>query len=184
MVFYKKNYFISFLLEIAAFLDPTTYCVLTDDEISTAEQIIMAELNTRYSADSQSQTSTQSSDKTGSSHARSGHKSLIGKLFNMCNMPELRTISTNNSKQLSFKEEICHYMSTIRTVPSGTTFSQYWCQNEMFLPNLSKLAKYYSCIPCTSVPSESAFSVAGYIQRKNRMALSSTALRYSMVLRK
>lgn len=165
-------------------MDPTTYRVLTDDDISAAEQNIMDELNARLSIELQSQTPTQSSDETASSHTRGGQKSLIEKLFSMCDMPEQPKRSTNNYKQLSFKEEICHYMSTVRTVPPGTTLSQYWCQNEMFLPNLSKLVKYYNCTPCTSVPSESAFSVAGYIQRKTRMSLSSTALRYSMVLRK
>jgi hypothetical protein len=96
-------------------------------------------------------------------------------------MPSLSNSTTISiKKQLSFKEELCHYMATARTKSS---FSNYWCQHEVLLPQLSQFVKRYNCIPCTSVPSESAFSIAGHIQRKARASLSSTALRYLMILR-
>jgi hypothetical protein len=48
---------------------------------------------------------------------------------------------------------------------------------------LARLVRHYCIMPMTSVASESAFSMAGYIQRKHRSSLSATTLRYSMLLR-
>ena len=41
--------------------------------------------------------------------------------------------------------------------------------------------KTYSVICATSVPSESIFSIAGYIHRKQRCRLSSKMLRFSIL---
>ena len=51
------------------------------------------------------------------------------------------------------------------------------------LTKLSATIKAINIICATSCPSEAAFSVAGYIQRKNRSRLSSKNLRYSMMLK-
>jgi hypothetical protein len=51
----------------------------------------------------------------------------------------------------------------------------------IFKPILGRLyeqTKRYSFIAATSVPSESSFSIAGYIQRKERCRLSSKMLRF------
>jgi hypothetical protein len=45
------------------------------------------------------------------------------------------------------------------------------------------IVRKYCIIPSSSVPSESAFSVANFIQRKERNSLSSKCIKYSMVLR-
>jgi hypothetical protein len=48
---------------------------------------------------------------------------------------------------------------------------------------MSFLAKRLCIIPSSSVPSESAFSIANFIQRKKRSALSASQLKYSIMLR-
>lgn len=48
---------------------------------------------------------------------------------------------------------------------------KWWKENSRKLPLLSKLAKKYLCIPATSVPSERAFSLVGYIVNQRRACL-------------
>ncbi|CAF2180976.1 unnamed protein product [Rotaria magnacalcarata] len=177
---------------IAAFLDPTSYQYLTDEDIGESERTLLSEFDVTQSFDrlqiDTSVTTTMSmSTSTPLGHQRTQNsttpqeKLTLDEFFRMCEMPSASNVTTNSiKKQLSFKEELCHYMST---AGSSSKFSEYWCQHEMLLPQLSQFVKKYNCIPATSVPSESAFSIAGYLQRKARSSLSSTALRYSMVLR-
>ena len=51
------------------------------------------------------------------------------------------------------------------------------------MPLLSKLVRNYCITHASSVPSDSAFSMANYIQRKQRSSLSSKQLRYQMLLK-
>ena len=64
-----------------------------------------------------------------------------------------------------------------------STFSQYWNSNKDRLPILSSFVRHYNIMCATSIDCESAFSIAGFIHRKNRSSLAPSALRYSMVLR-
>ena len=48
---------------------------------------------------------------------------------------------------------------------------------------LASLVRKYLIIPASSVSSESAFSVANFIQRKERSTLSSKALKKSIILK-
>ena len=48
---------------------------------------------------------------------------------------------------------------------------QWWLDHGRHFPILSRIAKKYLCIPATSVPSERAFSVAGYIVNEKRSCL-------------
>jgi hypothetical protein len=45
------------------------------------------------------------------------------------------------------------------------------------------MVRYYGVIPATSVPSESAFSVAGYINRKERSSMAPATLKRSMFVK-
>ncbi|XP_032411367.1 zinc finger BED domain-containing protein 1-like isoform X1 [Xiphophorus hellerii] len=49
----------------------------------------------------------------------------------------------------------------------------WWKSNAARYPTLSKLAKFFLCIPATSTPSEQLFSAAGNIASKRRASLSS-----------
>jgi hypothetical protein len=48
---------------------------------------------------------------------------------------------------------------------------------------LTQFAKLFCSIPATSVASESAFSVAGYVMRKNRCSLAASTLKKTMILK-
>ncbi|CAF1314845.1 unnamed protein product [Rotaria sordida] len=104
---------------------------------------------------------------------------------NACNItPATNTLTSNPTrtvKPLSLKEEFGMYMSTYK---QSTDFETFWNQKQHMLPILTSFVRRYSIIPATSVASESAFSVAGYVQRKQRSSLSPTTLRYLMLLKK
>lgn len=81
---------------------------------------------------------------------------------------------------LTIQQEIGSYISSI----DGTTdFHMFWKNNQHKLPGLAFLVRRFCIMPVTSVASESAFSVAGYVQRKQRSSLAPSTLRYSMLLR-
>lgn len=183
--------FVNFF-QIAAFLDPTTYRFLSNEDIAEGERLLLSEydmsdsfnrlhINTAATTMTLSSTATSSSPIHQRSSSSTSKKSSLDDFFHVCEMTTKSNTSTIPAKNnLSFKEELCHYMST---AGSSTTFSEYWCDNETVLSKLSRFVKLYNCIPATSVPSESAFSIAEHYQRKARSSLSSTALRYFMVLR-
>jgi hypothetical protein len=98
-----------------------------------------------------------------------------------CEAPLPSRASAHLSKKVfTVQQEIGYYISSIER---ETEFQEYWNKNQHYLPLLSRLARHYCIMPITSVASESAFSIAGYIQRKQRCSLSPTTLRYSMLLR-
>ena len=86
-----------------------------------------------------------------------------------------------NSKVLNIKQELSNYISSKNEYDAD--FEKYWQNKAAQLPMLASLAKKYCKIPASSVPSESSFSIGNHIQRKERSALSSKNLRYSMILR-
>lgn len=90
------------------------------------------------------------------------------------------TTTTSTTKAFTIQQEIGYYISSI---DKDTDFEEYWKKNQSYLPILARMVRHYCVMPISSVASESAFSIAGYIQRKQRSSLSPAALRYSMLLR-
>ena len=90
-------------------------------------------------------------------------------------------------KTRTIKEEIAFYINCLNDLRDAGVgeikFSEFWYKNEKNMPLLATLVRKYCFIPATSVASESAFSVAGYVNRKERSSLSSDNLTYSMLLR-
>ena len=91
-----------------------------------------------------------------------------------------KSIGSRASMPLTIEQEIGMYISSI---DERTDFQEYWRSRDQQLSKLSRLVRRYSIMCATSVASESAFSIAGYLQRKQRSSLSPKALRYSMLLR-
>ena len=84
------------------------------------------------------------------------------------------------TKVLTFRQELTRFESLDK---ADHLFRTFWKKHENSLPMLSKLARRYGCVPASSVPSESSFSVAGYVVRKTRSSLSAKNLKYSMFLK-
>ena len=92
----------------------------------------------------------------------------------------LSNISNVSLKILSTKDELAKYISTKNQY---SDIYAYWRDYKHKLPKLSSLVRKYCMIQASSVASESAFSIANYIQRKERSSLSAENLRYSIFLR-
>ena len=132
-----------------------------------------------------------SSTSSSSSVLKNGTKSInsllstIQKFKISCN----QSLSTfRNSAQaaqtpntLTLKEELSLYLSKCK---ASNDFDTFWKENQTSMPLLASFVRRYGIIPATSVASESAFSVAGYVNRKQRSSLSPSTLRYLMVLKK
>lgn len=95
-------------------------------------------------------------------------------------MDELNEID-DQAKTLSINEEIIKFKATVAN--NSRKFGEFWKRYENSLPILSKIIQKYLITPLSSVPSESAFSYANYIQRKKRSSLSANTLKYSILLK-
>ena len=82
-------------------------------------------------------------------------------------------------KKKTIKEELGLYSNTIRNNKLG--FSEFWSSYSKEFPMLHKKMLKTNIIPATSVASESCFSVAGFIQRKERSRLSSKNLKFNIL---
>ena len=60
---------------------------------------------------------------------------------------------------------------------------EWWKENQLLLPILSKIAKDYLAIPATSAPSERLFSEAGNLICLKQVGLSGDSVEANMILR-
>ena len=95
-------------------------------------------------------------------------------------MSRSTTGSMSSPRSRSMKEELGMYTGA---ADSGDSFERFWSEYQFNMPGLSSLVRAYNVRPATSVASESLFSVAGYVQRKQRSSLAPETLRYSLILR-
>lgn len=86
-----------------------------------------------------------------------------------------------NNKVLNLNEELSQYV--VSKEKYNYNLIEFWRLNCAKYRILAEYVKYYCIIPASSVPSESSFSKANYIQRKERSSLSAKHLRFSMILR-
>lgn len=101
--------------------------------------------------------------------------SMYYKFARMCGY-DSQKIQTDKAKTI--KDEVNayrHYLS------EKFLFRDFWEKKMKSLPMLGSIVKEISMIPATSVASESAFSIANYVNRKERSSLSFKQLRYSML---
>ncbi len=62
-------------------------------------------------------------------------------------------------------------------------FNDFWMMFKSVLPRLFEQVTKINLLSATSVPAESIFSIAGYVQRKERSRLSSKMLRFLILTR-
>lgn len=155
---------------------------MTDGDRNTAEESILKHIITNPSNGT-----TRNSLETNGSQRRSDPLDLFlincGVLSHN-SLAAVTTVTTTTTaktvRHRSIKEELAFYLDRVH---GSQSFQEFWCKNQTELPRLAALVRAYNIRPASSVASESLFSVAGYVQRKQRSSLASNTLRYSMVLR-
>ncbi|CAF1298723.1 unnamed protein product [Adineta steineri] len=178
---------------IAAYLDPFTLQDLSLEETNEAESIIMRSTkDTSYAKKSTTTIASQYNQSQSVSSASSSSTDTLqqSKLSTINRFRMLCRSSSSDAdtapkpkpkpKAFTLKQEFSYHISSST---SCEDFQTYWNENKNRLPILSSYARRYNCVPTTSTASESAFSVAGYIDRKQRASLSTTTLRYLMLLK-
>lgn len=158
---------------MATYLDPQTFDYLDPKQIKAAEKKIYELFP--YVRD---QTNSNLVTQIPNLIENSSRFDEINNFNKICGVSS--NTSNVSAKILSIKEELAQYIST---KSKYSDISAYWRDNELKLPKLSSLVRKYCIIQASSVASESAFSIANYIQRKERSSLSAENLRYSMFLR-
>ncbi len=89
-------------------------------------------------------------------------------------------IGQSNVRSMSAEMEVSLFSNAIK---SKENFKQFWSTHCHSFPRLAALVHRYCLVPATSVASESAFSIAGFVARKQRSSLSSHTLRHLLVLK-
>ncbi|CAF1477674.1 unnamed protein product, partial [Adineta steineri] len=171
---------------VASFLDPSTYRYLSCDDKKEAEAIIssiaighLAKINSQASS-STNHLSTQTTSSI--KRQQNNQSSTIEDLLIACGLPVQKapsTISNLAMKPSKIKEEIARYIANHEEYNDLT---DYWNKNQFQLPILVSIVRKYNIMCATSIECESAFSIAGYLQRKTRSSLAPSTLRYSMIL--
>ena len=84
---------------------------------------------------------------------------------------------TSNSQT----DEILTYLR-LPEPPLNKPILEWWKENQLSLPTLSKIAKDYLAIPATSAPSERLFSEAGNLITLKQVGLSGDPEKANMIL--
>lgn len=159
---------------MAAFLDPFIYNEMNDADRKAAKKLIFKKLD----KSNVSQVNSSSSARSSSTVTKASEPSALEKLAILCG--QKKSSSATREKIMTLDEEISSYIKAAKSV---TDFQEFWVTHGTELPRLSNLVRRVNVIPATSVASEALFSVAGFIQRKQRASLSSRTLRYLLVLK-
>lgn len=172
-------------------MDPSIYVRLNESQRKAAKKLIITKIRASEQVSSshlipphfsQPQgTASSSTSNNGASRALSTN--ALDVFSQMCGdfsatMPSTSTSST--IKTLTIDEELSRY---IVKATSGGDFQPFWNTHQSLFPRLAQLVRRYGIVPATSIASEAAFSIAGFMQRKQRSSLSPLTLQYSMVLK-
>ena len=90
-----------------------------------------------------------------------------------------QTVSVNRKIQVVISEVRLYFGEA--TLSKRDDPLKWWSENEGRFPTLSKLAKYFLCIPATSTPSERIFSAAGNLSPRHVEMLTFLAMNKSLV---
>ncbi|CAF4382551.1 unnamed protein product [Rotaria sp. Silwood2] len=164
---------------IAAFLDPETHNDLSKNDFTKAIEVVKQKIKEMPTTPSTTLTTTTTSSLSSSSpsHLVLSKKETAKQLMN-----RLAGINTNQSRirSMSPEVEVSLFSNAAKTKEN---FKQFWSTHHHSFPRLVALVHRYCLVPATSVASESAFSIAGFIARKQRSSLSSRTLRHLLVLK-
>ncbi|CAF2248458.1 unnamed protein product [Rotaria magnacalcarata] len=158
------------LMLVASYLDPESHQQLCQED-KTAAKVLLPIFMKR-----ELQSSVTSSTPISSISVNT-IQTLTDKLKIMVGM----STNVKSLKTLTIEEELILCGRAIQSFTGD--FSSFWLQYRERFSRLYRVAQRVNIIPATSVPSESIFSIAGYVARKQRTSLSSTSLRHLMVLK-
>ena len=85
------------------------------------------------------------------------------------------------ARLLTVEDELTLFIQSIQLFKGN--FSSFWTAHRHRFTRLYRVAQRINIVPATSVASESIFSIAGFVTRKQRSSLTSTSLRYLVVLK-
>jgi hypothetical protein len=104
---------------------------------------------------------------------------VINNFLNKCGIGS-GIIKTSSKKSPTIEQEL----AKLSSIPKDDyQFDSFWQEHGKVLPKLATIARKYLSISSSSVPSESAYSTSSYVLRKNRLALSSKNIKYTMFLK-
>jgi hypothetical protein len=165
---------------MAAFLDPETHNAMSDEAFKQASDLVkeqMLKLPAPLTASLHFVTVNSSLATTDRSN-----KAFTSKMDAKERLKQLAGSSSSDTptRGLTVADEFSLFCQAIK---GASSFKAFWVANRRNFPRLVELARKYNIVPATSVASESAFSIAGFIARKQRTSLSSTTLRQLLVLK-
>ena len=155
-------------------MDPTAFKHLDEQELLRAQNAIRSKkMIIQKALKKKNSTAKESAGKSKS-------QTELSELADMCNYWANNSNEQEAINELNLNQEIALYCSFNS---NSLEFAEFWQKNSAKLPILTAFVRRYSLIPAASVPSEAAFSIANFIQRKERSAMSSKMLRISMVMK-
>jgi hypothetical protein len=116
---------------------------------------------------------------TSTSTHRTESGAIIRNFLHKCGL-----ITTSSSILSNTMVTIEQKIAKLSLIPKDKhEFTSFGQVNGREMPKLAVIARKYLCVCGTNVPSELAFSVSNYVLRKNRLALSSKNVIYTMFLK-
>ena len=144
----------------------------------TSEQQQSSTLSISNPNEQQSQVLTQIPNQQQRSNNTKPDKSAMFNLIHLVGLKQNEILAPE--KKESHVMELKKFKTIIK--PSAN-LEDFWNQNKTVLPRLYSLTKQYCAMCGASVPSESAFSIAGFINRKQRAAMCPNMIKWSMFLK-
>ncbi|CAF4957783.1 unnamed protein product, partial [Rotaria socialis] len=138
------------LMLVASYLDPESHKNLSREDKQAAKAILPNFMKMEAQSIVGSSTSTSSS-------ATKSNQTLTDKLKMMVGM----STNVKPSRSLSPEDELILFTQVIQSFKCD--FSSFWIQYREHFSCLYKVAQRVNIITATSVPSESIFSIAGYV---------------------
>jgi hypothetical protein len=173
-IFFLLFYFLYF--KKAAYLDPNTITFLSSTEIINVETDLIETFKNKIIPEQQN-TQEKEVDKNIVKETKGNFLEAFGKKYGL----KCSQLSTPKPADKEIQEELNYFKKEISN--NTLDFSNFWKKHATYLPMLASEVRKVCIIAASSVASESSFSEANFIQRKERSSLSSKSLRFSMILK-
>ena len=166
------------LLNITSLLDPRFKDYEDINNVANHQLLInmTVKINSSQNQSTNSQNQDLSSQNQGSSLQTSSslsqtQQNKFSKLRDLLFKSNASNRTEDNDNiETKITSEFTRYMSE-PSEPEETCPVSWWKSRSSVYPNLARTARYYLCVPATSVPSERAFSLSGNIISKKRVRL-------------